>query len=98
MAEWSMAYHVIARHGYAIERLKRDMADEPSREHLVEFLAYDVANFVWAFLLATGNLDDRRDKAVRDALRDAIIAVLAAHGIDRQTLVVRPDIDADAPL
>jgi hypothetical protein len=69
MASWSMAYHVVARHGYAIERLKRDMAIEPSRDQLVDFLAYDAANFVWAFLLASGNAVDAKDRQLRDTLQ-----------------------------
>jgi hypothetical protein len=98
MAEWSLAYHVVARHGYAIERLKRDMAAEASREQLPDFLAFDAANFVWGFLLASGNAVSADDKRLRNDLEHAIGLVLARHGIDRSTFVVRPEIDADAPL
>jgi hypothetical protein len=55
MATGQLALRMIARHGYAIERLQRDMAAEPDHDHLVQFLAYDAANFVYAFLLASGN-------------------------------------------
>lgn len=98
MPSWSMAYHVVARHGCAVERLKRDMAAEPSREHLVEFLAYDAANFIWAFLLASGNTAAPGDRVLRDELQGAVVTLLAKHGIHHGTFVVRPEIDADAPL
>lgn len=98
MPTGSLAYHVIARHGYAIERLKRDMAREDTRDHLVNFLAYDTANFVWAFLLASGNDVSPAERQLRDDVEAAIVAILAEHGIDRTTFVVRPEIDADAPL
>ena len=98
MPGWTLAYHVIARHGYEIERLKRDMALEQSRERLIDFLAYDAASFVWGFLLASGNNVTADDRRLRVEIQAAIIAVLANHGIDRSTFVVRPEIDADAPL
>jgi hypothetical protein len=98
MPTGKLAYHFIARHGYAIERLKRDMAAELSREHLLGFLAYDAANYLYAFLLASGNAVSRTDRGLRDELEGAVLAVLARHGIDRSTFVVRPEIDADVPL
>ena len=98
MGQGSLAFHITARHGYAIERLKRDMAAEPTREHLVDFLAYEAANFVYGFLLASGNSVSPDDRALRDELQQAILTVLAGHGIDRGTFVVRPEIDADGPL
>jgi hypothetical protein len=94
MQQPALSYHFAARHGYAIERLKRDMAAEPSRDSLVQFLAYDAANFVYAFLLASGNDVDR---LLRDEVRDLIIGVLSRHGIDDGTFIVRPEIEADAP-
>lgn len=97
MQQPALSYHFAARHGYAIERLKRDMAAEPSRDGLVQFLAYDAANFVYAFLLASGNAVSPQDRQLRDELRDVIIGVLWRHGIDDGTFVVRPEIEADAP-
>ena len=98
MPGWSLAYHVVARHGYAIERLKRDMAIEPSRERLVDFLAYDAASFVWGFLLASGNNVTADDRRLRNEVESGILAALANHGINRSTFVLRPEIEADAPL
>ena len=80
MASWSMAYHVVARHGYAIERLKLDMVAEPSRDGLVDFLAYDAANFVWAFLLASGNMTSAADRSLRDELEAAIVGFSVGPG------------------
>ena len=68
MATGTLAYHMLARHGQAIERLKRDMAAEESREHLVDFLGYDAANFVYVFLLASGNEVSPKDRRLRDEL------------------------------
>lgn len=90
----ALSYHFAARHGYAIERLKRDMAAEPSHDNLVQFLAYDAANFVYAFLLASGNDVSEQDRQLRDELRDAIVGVLSRHGIDDSNFVVRPEIGA----
>ncbi len=98
MATGTLAYHMLARHGQAIERLKRDMAAEDSHEQLVDFLGYEAANFVYAFLLASGNDVSPTDRRLRDDLQGAILGVLAARGIDQRTFVVRPEIDADAPL
>ncbi len=98
MPQGWLAYHVVARHGYAIERLKRDMAKEASSEGLVDFLAYDAASFIWGFLLASGNAIDAKDRRLRDALQAAVLGVLAAHGIDPSTFVVRPQLDAGEPL
>ena len=92
-----LAYHMAARHGYAIERLKADMAREETRECLVDFLAFDAASFVWGFLLASGNAVDGKGRALRNELQAAIMNVLAAHGIDRSTFVVRPEIEATRP-
>jgi hypothetical protein len=79
MPTGALAYHFIARHGYAIERLKRDMATEETREDLVGFLAYDAACFVYSFLLASGNAVSPTDRTVRDDLKAAISWVLAKH-------------------
>jgi hypothetical protein len=98
MMKGTLAYHMIARHGYAIERLKRDMAAERSRAHLVDFLASDAACIVYAFLLASGNTVSAANRSLRNELRDAITAVLASYGFDRETFVVQPEIDAEAPL
>lgn len=98
MEKGSLAFHMIARHGYAIERLKRDMAVEPSREHLVDFLAYDAASFVYGFLFASGNLRRTDDRTVHHMLHRAIAEVLDNFGINHDSFVVRPEIDADAPL
>lgn len=94
MPKGRLAYHMVARHGYAIERLKADMAREETRECLVDFLAFEAAGFVWAFLLASGNAVDAKDRALRNELQAAILNVLAAHGIDSSTFVVRPEIEA----
>lgn len=91
----ALSYHFVARHGYAIERLKRDMAAEPSSGCLVQFLAYEAANFVYGFLLATGNNVSPEDRRVRDELRDAIIQVLSGHGIDDASFVVSPEIETE---
>ena len=98
MVTGTLAYHIIARHGYAIERLKRDMAREETRAYLVDFLAFDAACFVYGFLLASANDVSPTDRKLRDDIQEAIVAVLARHGIDHSTFVVRPEIDADAPL
>jgi hypothetical protein len=86
-----LAYHVAARHGYAIERLKRDMVSEPLRDQLVDFLAYDAASFVWAYLLASGNLSCAKDRRLRDDVQAAILSALAEHGIDRRTFALLPE-------
>jgi len=91
MATGWLAYHVAARHGYAIERLKRDMAGETDRDSLLDFLAYDAASFVWVFLLANGNAVSAGDRQLRDDVQAAIISVLARHGIDRHSFVIQPD-------
>jgi hypothetical protein len=93
-----MSFHMIARHGYAIERLKRDMAVEQSRKDLVDFLAHDAASFVFGFLLASGNLHRTDDRTVHHMLHKAIAEVLENFGINHDTFVVRPEIDAEAPL
>lgn len=98
MERGMLAFHFTARHGYAIERLKRDMAAEESREHLVDFLAYDAASFVYGFLLASGNELRPEDRVLHVKLREAIAGVLANFGFDRNTFVVQPEIDAPAPL
>lgn len=90
-ATGSLAYHFIARHGYAIERLKRDMSREPPETDLCQFLAYDVANFAYAFLLASGNDASAIDRSLRDALQKAILQVLARHDIDGASIVVEPE-------
>jgi hypothetical protein len=98
MKKGALAFHLVARHGYAIERLKRDMAAEPCRDHLVDFLAYDVACFAYAFLLASGNEVAAEDRTIRDELQSAILAVLNRHGVDRSTFVVQPELEDAGPL
>lgn len=92
MPSGAVAHHLVARHGYAIERLKRDMSAEESRDHLVDFLAYDAAGFVYGFLLASGNDVTVTDRALRDDVQQAILTALAKHGIDADTFVVRPEL------
>ena len=93
-----MAFYMLARHGLAIQQLTRDMAREADEADLVRFLAYDAANFVYAFLLATGNQVTPADRTLRNDVQDAILAVLAKHGIDQSTFVVGPEIDRGLPL
>jgi hypothetical protein len=82
---------MIARHGAAIDRLRREMADEPCQDDLLEFLAYDMANFVYAFLLTTGNPVTVTDRTVRDDLKNAVLSTFAKHGISRENFCVWPD-------
>ncbi|GAA4747594.1 hypothetical protein GCM10023264_11680 [Sphingomonas daechungensis] len=89
-----LVYSMIARHGAAIDRLKRDMLAEESHEALLVFLAYDAAGFLYAFLIATGNDVSPRDRTLRNALQAAIIEVLEKHGINPSTFCVWPDIAA----
>lgn len=86
MAAGQLAYRLLARHGQAIDRLISDMAKEPEDGDLVRFLAYDTANFVYAFLLATSNKMTPNDRALRNDVQDAILAVLAKYGVDRHSL------------
>ena len=72
----------------------RDMVAEPSYDELIAFLAQDTANFIWAFLLATGNNVTATDKALRNELRAMIMATLAKHGIEQSTFSVWPHIPA----
>ena len=101
MASGKYGYRIIARHGYAIDRLARDMVAEPSHDELIAFLATDTANFIWGFLLATGNNVTVTDKALRNELREVIMATLAKHGIEQSTFSVWPHItaqgDGDSP-
>jgi len=97
MTKGTLAYHFVARHGYAIERLKRDMAAEETSGHLVDFLAYEAANFVYGFLLASGNRVSPDDRALRDEVERAVLATLAKYGIDNDTFVVWPEIDRGMP-
>ena len=92
MAAGALAYHMVARHGQAIDRLKRDMAAEESPEWHVDFLGYEVANFTYAFLIASGNAVSSTDRHLRDELQEAVLTVLAKHGIDQDTFVVRPEL------
>src|SRR5690349_923204 len=98
MSRRYLPFHYVARHGYSIERLKRDMALEESRDHLVDFLAFEAASFVYGFLLASGNAVSAEDRRLRMELQNVILATLARHGIDRASFVVKPEIEADAPL
>jgi hypothetical protein len=81
MPTGQLALQMIARHGAAIDRLRRDMIDEPCDDDLHRFLAFDAAGFVYAFLLATGNRVTVTDRALRNDLIEAIIGTLATHGI-----------------
>jgi hypothetical protein len=92
MATGELALHMIARHGYAIERLKREMAADADGDYLVESLAYDAANFVYAFLIASGNRVSLADRTLRDELYEALLSVFAEHGISNRTFVVWPDV------
>jgi hypothetical protein len=94
MATGQLALQIIARHGAAIDRLRRDMLAEPSHDDLLRFLAYDTANFVYALLLATENKVTVKDRALRDDLTEAVLDTLAKHGIERQRFCVWPDIPA----
>ena len=92
MATGVLAYQMLARHGATIDRRRRDMLVEPSKDDLLQFLAYDAASFVYTFLLATGNAVTPTDRRVLDDLRKAILTTLSKHGIDAGTFGVWPDI------
>ena len=98
MATGLLSYFMVARHGYAIERLKREMAAEPERDDFVRFLAQDAANFVYGFLLTSGNNVLATDRTIRNDISAAIAATLAKHGIDERTFVLWPEIHGQPAL
>ena len=85
MATGELALRMIERHAAAIRQLERDMRAEDDASDLAQFLAYESANFVYAFLLATGNAATLTDRKLRDDVMNAIQAALAAHGITANT-------------
>lgn len=87
-----LLFSLIARHGHAIEQLKRDMIAEEWKDDLVRFLAYDTANFVYAFLAASGNSVSPTDRTLRDEVMHAILKILDDHGIDSDSFQVWPTI------
>lgn len=79
----------IARHGAASERLRAELrcpdafGDNPDPVHGIGF---DAANFVWAFLSLSGHEAAQESRETRNAVAEAIIAVLTEHGIQSDRL------------
>lgn len=92
MATGQLVYWMIARHGQAIERLRRDML-EAEHGTLVELLSHECANFVYAYLVATGNAVTPQDRTLRNDVQAAIIEALGRHGIDEQSFRLWPDVE-----
>jgi hypothetical protein len=69
-----------AVHSAPVNRLVAQMADEEDKSYLLDWLAWDAANYVYAFLTAVDV--PMQDRSLRDAVLENILEVLKAHRID----------------
>ncbi|MEI7610168.1 MAG: ADP-ribosylglycohydrolase family protein, partial [Rhodospirillaceae bacterium] len=68
----------LLRHGPAVDRLVRELreSDDPGREQIVPALAFEAADFVWAFLVAMEYDEAKQSRCMRNKVAEAISAEL----------------------
>ncbi|WP_460565412.1 hypothetical protein [Hydrogenophaga aquatica] len=72
----------IARHGAAVERLKQERligVGEFCESGEKTAIAFDAADFVWAYLAISGHPGAHESRAIRNHIAESIIQVLDQH-------------------
>ncbi len=72
----------IARHGAAVERLKQERllrVGEFYEYGEKTAIAFDAADFVWAYLAISGHSGAHESRAIRNHIAESIIKILDQH-------------------